>query len=174
MNSKSNFLSSFLKFDAKSNGWEAGDMGEEIVSAACAVFQGRVVVSGGFDLDSYPASRHVEACDHFSRSWAPMPDMVEARRDHAMVAAGNKLFVVGGMRRSCEVFDGGRFVAIKERPGAINKTLVAAFAFGSSTVVAVVTGAVLWYDVTKDEWCEEECEAGRNIFACAFSPKTRF
>ena len=176
MNKKSNFLSSFVKFDAKSNGWEAGEMSEERVSAACAVFQGRVVVSGGFDLDSYPASRHVQAYDHFSRSWAPMPDMMEARRDHAMVAAGNKLFVVGGMRRSCEVFDGGRFVALKERPGAINKTLVAAFVVGSSTVVAVAAEAVLWYDVTKDEWREGECEAvaGRKIFACALSPKTRF
>lgn len=70
--------------------------------------------SGGWKLLGNLNS--VEAYDHYENKWTNLPCMIEKRRYHASVTISNKLFVVGGYRKStCEVFDSfaRRFCYIK-------------------------------------------------------------
>ena len=80
---------------------------------ACAVFDGRIVVSGGGDGKNYVKSVHVY--DFFQEVWSEMPEMNEVREMHASIAVHNKLYIVGGSSPEFEVFDlcSEKFVYIK-------------------------------------------------------------
>ena len=45
----------------------------------------------------------VEVYDHIADTWANMPNMIDHRCNHNLVAMGDKLFVIG---HTCEVYDG--------------------------------------------------------------------
>ena len=94
--------------------------------AACVVYQGSIVVSGGLDINDNDSSS-VESYDVFADEWSTMPDMLSSKSFHSLVVAKDKLFVVGYGRDICEVYDSTskKFVAIKKsrRPLVINKAL---------------------------------------------------
>ena len=97
--------------------------------AACTVFEGKVVVSGGFRRGFFKKSiKSVEAYDYYVNKWTNLPDMVEGRSDHAAVSMGNKMFVIGGDHNlNCEIFDSfsRNFCALKlEIPVLENKDSV--------------------------------------------------
>ena len=48
--------------------------------AACTVFEGKIVVSGGDDVDIF---RSVESYDHHDKKWIYLPDMIEKRYRHS-------------------------------------------------------------------------------------------
>ena len=83
--------------------------------AAIAIFGGRIVVSGGYFMSPdylneqvffrIVSRRTVEMYDQSSNEWSRMLDMLEARSSHASVSIRNKLYIVGGTSRNCEVFD---------------------------------------------------------------------
>ena len=94
--------------------------------AACTVFEGKVVVSGGYYDNSYFDGfnedsddgdlKSVESCNYYENKWTYLPDMIEERDLHASVSMGNKIFVIGGFSTSnCEVFDSTskKFTSIK-------------------------------------------------------------
>ena len=60
--------------------------------ADCAVFKGKIVVSGAEKKNS----KIVEAYDYYKNKWSRLPDMIEGRSSHGSVGLGNKLFVIGG------------------------------------------------------------------------------
>ena len=62
-------------------------------SAACTVFEGKIVVSGGYNRGEL---KSVEAYDHHKNKWSILPDMIDERYKHGVVSMGNKMFVVGG------------------------------------------------------------------------------
>ena len=65
--------------------------------AGCTVFEGKIVVSGGFyNLKS------VEAYDYYENKWNHFPDMIQGKDSHGSVSLGNKFFVIG---YTSEVFD---------------------------------------------------------------------
>ena len=70
---------------------------------ACAVFGGKIVISGG-TLNNQ-ALNSVEVYDHCAEKWSKMADMLEGRYDHASVSIRNKLYMIGGITKKCEVFD---------------------------------------------------------------------
>ena len=72
-------------------------------NAACTVFEGKIVVTGG----QYKRNlQSVETYDHYENKWTYLPDMIEKRFCHASVSMGNKLFVIGGYdSTSNEIFD---------------------------------------------------------------------
>ena len=70
---------------------------------SCAVFGGRIILSGG--VNNGVVVKTAEAYDHCSDEWSRMPEMLEARRNHASVSIKNKLFMMGGSPNQCEVFD---------------------------------------------------------------------
>ena len=80
------------------------DMNVKRQYAACTVYEGKIVVSGGCRNSFYLKS--VEAYDYYENKWTYFLDMNEGRYKHASVSMGNKMFVIGGYRKStCEKFD---------------------------------------------------------------------
>ena len=71
-------------------------------SAACTVFEGKIVVSDGL----YSSSSSVEAFDHHENKWTYLPPIPYGRHDHGAVSMGNKMFLIGGNSRLTSlVFD---------------------------------------------------------------------
>ena len=157
---------SCIQFDTKNNKWnEVSRMSEPRVSAACTVFQGRVVVSGGFDVQNgnFEIDFHtVEMYDHTSNSWSYMPQMNEARSFHGSVAIRNKIFVVGGLRKNtCEVFDtvSNRFVLlVKTSPvfKSYNRYQNITFLFGNKVAMhRFNSNKIMLFDIETEQWSEK-------------------
>ena len=141
--------------------------------SACCAFEGRLVVSGGI-VGVMGMLGCVEAYDHAADLWAPMPKMVEPRCGHKTVAAGGKLFAVGGRRKSSEVFDSscGKFALLKAPVESFQNMVLpsGAVLIGDRLVVLYsFSSKVLFYDVVNGKWASESCEwtKSRSWFGCA-------
>ena len=140
-------------------------------SAACAVFEGAVVVSGGLVQYDFPSTgpfvastNTVRAYERESNTWFEMPKTVSDKCRHALVAAPErgKLFAVGTFN-PCEVFDraAGSFAVVKRlaRIDHFSNERVKAVRVGSR--IAVFGGkcsTIVFYDLDADEWSEEARE----------------
>ena len=133
--------------------------------SASAVFEGRIVVSGG--VSSRNKLNTVESYDLFGKKWLFMPNMIRRRILHKMVVVRNMLFVIGEGTNSCEVFykTSMKFVGFKSpymsylpQVVPIEKQI---YIFGSNSLTYC-------YDVKKNEWSTESCEANKNLsgFSC--------
>ena len=166
---------SCLKFDADSCQVTAvAGMNLRRSMAACAVFRGKVVVSGGYcggyfenrQLFDENFSDTVEAYDHSADEWTRMPSMVKATYDHSMVAIRNNLYVIG---LRCQMYNGftNKFVVINGPPRHSNMWIgTKARAVSISNKIYVFRerkSTVVCYDVIKDEWQEEKCEVNGYI-----------
>ena len=169
---------SCLRFDAK--GWkEVAGMSQARVSAACAVYGGKIVVSGGRNGDrTNPSFNTVEAYDVLPDRWSAMPSMVSGKSNHGLVVVKNKLFAIGARSETCEVYDDvcKKFVVF-ESPGIKElshqsyylKTVSVGskiFAFQNNQPVTIC------YDVDKNKWSQEKCEVTNNLisFSCVKVP----
>ena len=126
------FHDSCVRYNTKGDGKkEVAGLNRARYSAACAVFQGKLVVSGGMSPDDrlygymagmptspVSSTNTVEAYDHVADAWSCMPSTVLHRVDHSLVPIKTKLFVIGRSDLACEVFDGtaGKFAVIKSSP----------------------------------------------------------
>ena len=74
-------------------------------SAACTVFESKIVVSGG--TNGFDRLKSVEAYNHHKNIWTILPEMIEERYNNpGAVGMGNKMFVIGGTYElTCEVLD---------------------------------------------------------------------
>ena len=162
--------SSCLVLNTTNKTWkEVSEMNDARCDASCVVFEGRIVVSGGFiglNLNT------VEAYDHIVDSWTKMPNMIVRRSSHKSVAFKNKLFIVGGLcESSIEVFDSNcyqfvllicsydlRYAEIADVTSFSNKIVM----FGNRN------GLVFHYDVEKEEWSKKHCKSNKHIkyFSC--------
>ena len=161
-----------LQFNLKDNSWkEICEMNEERANAACVVFQGNIVVSGGYDNDDNDLNT-VESYDVFGDKWLPMPKTINNHSYHNLVVVKEKLFVVGEEPNFFEVFDNvcKKFVSLKQPPCInFNKSV----AIGNKIVVFQENRSTkLCYDVDKDEWSEESCEVTKDLsnFSCVKLP----
>ena len=74
---------SCLQFDTKQNTWkEVARMNHIRLNAACTVFEGRIVVSGGLKRN-VGELKTVEVYDHSSDKWSDMPQMINGRHNHS-------------------------------------------------------------------------------------------
>ena len=168
-------FNSALKFCTKAIKWsEVARMNEARTACSCAIYEGRVVVSGGWNYQNTNGLKTVEAYDHVSDTWSSMPNMTEGRYYHSIVAMKNKLFVLGGCRanesESCEVFDSEskKFVFLKQKltsmvtkPHTVNNT----FFIGSKIITLCEnSNKICCYDVEKDEWSEETFNITKNLY----------
>ena len=156
-----------VTFDTRNKKWrQIAPLNEGGKYAACSVFGGKVVVSGGWNNASRwdDPLKSVEVYDHVADEWSYMPDMNEGRSSHKSVAIQNKLFVIGGTHgtaflNSIEVFDCTckKFAFLKPFPD-VRRFVVPkqAFAFGSEIIV-YGKATVLAYDVQNNEWLEKSC-----------------
>ena len=161
---------SCLQFNTKDYNWkEVARMNNARSAATCVVFEERIVVSGGYD-NNLQCLNSVISYDVAADSWSSMPSMTEARGGHSLVVVKNKLFVIGGLNRHmslipseqrCEVFDriSNKFVSLKCLIGvSTNKAL----SIGSKILIFQNNKPIIVsYDVDKDEWSEEPCEAAK-------------
>ena len=96
-----------LRFDPEDYAWQLkARMNRDRFSASCAVFEGRIVVSGGHHPPEWQVPS-VECYDAAADVWTSMSNLVEGRDNHSMVVTRGKLLVIGGTRTgTCEVYDG--------------------------------------------------------------------
>ena len=134
-------------------------------NAACAVFEGKILVSGGYI--SWNDLKLVEAYDHHENKWTCLPDMINERSHHGSVSMGNKMLVIGGKSNTtCEVFESfsRKFTVIKEIKGVDMNQLNYLKLVGIGNKIFVFP--ILFrchrfekfhiYDVLKDEWCVKQ------------------
>ena len=178
-----NQTNSCIEFKPKDRKWrEISGMNKARSYTSCTVFEGRIIVSGGYGRFGRRNEilNTVEAFDYAADSWSYMPNMIERRGYHKSVAIKNKLFVVGGVsNRSCEVFDStcNKFVLLKQPsqnhthylclPGAV-------ISIGTE-VILLSPGlqTVLCYDVKNNVWSTNKLKVKGSIilFSCAKVPQ---
>ena len=170
-------LNSCLMFTTADYSWkEVAEMNESRCFASCVVFEGKIVVSGGYNNRRLNT---VEAYDHVANTWTNMPNMVEERYYHKSVAVKNKLFLIDGDRtKTCEVYDSTckKFVLLKTPNNCLvnYKNLEAVITIGSKLYVFHERKSTcLTYDIENDTWSEESCEINKILlnFSCAKLPQ---
>ena len=135
-------------------------------AASCTVFEGKIVVSGGFSLNT------VESYDFYANKWTYLPSMIEYRSFHASVSMGNKLFVIGGYEiSSCEVFNivSRKFCSIKTVKAFFNKMNFQAVCIRNEIVVFCdfylkCPTQVFTYNVETNEWKLIDCGLLKDIY----------
>ena len=173
--SRTNF-NTCMRIDTKNYQWkEFSGMNERRYYAACAVYRGEIVVSGGectrnVFRENFEISLGTnEMYDHAADSWTDMPDMINTRCSHQLLARKNKLFVFGGYSDTIEVYDSkcNTFTAVKPSPvglffckGFLAGNEFFVFYHGSTTYSC--------YDVKRDCWSENESKLILNFnkFTC--------
>ena len=157
-----------LRLDTKSHEWSfVAEMSVERYDSACVVFQESIVVSGGDDQE-HPTDS-VEAYDHVTGTWSPMPRMTKERSNHGLVVVKNKLYAIGGdfddeyPTYTSEVYDScsKMFVKIANLPRNIYTDLYGCDTFASGNRIMCVNPknpfykvADMYYDVEKEKWFE--------------------
>ena len=170
-------LDSCWQFDIKGcigNNWKpVARMGEARSKAACAAYEGRIVVSGG-RRNFTTNINTVESYDVVSDTWSPMPNLLISTIPHSLVVVKNKLFVIGStaLESLCQCFDSisNKFVFLKS---ADNFNFQKAVSIGTKIFVfKYIEPAVLIYDVDKNEWSKESCEATKDltVYSCVKLP----
>ena len=176
-------INSCLTFGTKDNKWKKVQrMNEARIDAACTVFEGRVVVSGGYNGEQ-DSLNTVEVYDHIADTWTCLPSMNETRYRHSSVAIKNKLLVIGSIsgtgRKTCEVFDSTskQFVFLKQKSNSFAyrfKHFFQTFSIGKQLIVlGNRSKTAVCYDVEKDEWSEVAFKVTGDIsyFSCVIVPK---
>ena len=173
-NPVNNVTESCLKFDTKRKIWiDVSSMNEARCYSASVVFQSNIVISGGirnrYDL------RSVETYDVFADKWTIMPNMINGKKNHKLVAVKNKLFVIDHFIDRCEVFDNhtNKFVIFKE-PSLFFPPLtgfINVFSIGCK-LVFFNNGkkSVFTYDMLKNEWSRKYLPSKMTAYTCVQVP----
>ena len=161
-----NRTSTCFQFDARLEKWkEVRGMSGPRVWCECAVYRGRVVVCGG-----QFKQLTVESYDPFADRWSHMPQLTFPYCK-SLVVARDKLFAFG--RGQCAVLGSGsgKFVAVKASL-SLDDVRMAVSVGNRITIFQNMTSSVICYDVGKDKWSKEQCEAAKNVifFTCVKLP----
>ena len=156
---------------------EVAEMKTARYCSACAVFEGKIIVSGGRNFGL--RLNTVEAYDHVANEWTNMPNMVEERNNHKSVAIKNKLFIFGHITKTSEVYDSTceKFVLLKMPTYSFSSNLdvpLAVIPIGNKLVVIQrLNGVSLIFDVENETWSEETCKVLENLlnYSCAKVPQ---
>ena len=157
---------SCLNFNTNENKLkEICKMNIERMQAACVVFQGNIIVTGGRCFDRSKVNS-VESYDVFGNKWAFMPDMINRHSDHSSVAVKDKLFVISHKVDTCEVFDNvvEKFVSLKH-PHSISYNKCVAIS-NRIVVFQEFSSSIIFYDVDKDEWSKKLIDVKKYLKDC--------
>ena len=165
------YLKFCLRLDAKSLSWKnVAKMNVEKAFAACATYEGNIVVSGGRG-NNLNVLNAVESYNVFAETWASMPSMISSRTGHSLVSVKSKLLAIGGLSntQSCEIFDKTSSVFVTlEAPNCLSRMIVGTALIGNTVLVfQSETKVVLCFNVDNNLWSEESCEATGSI--CGYS-----
>ena len=143
-------------FDTNDNTWgNVTSMKEVRSSAACTVYEGRIVVAGGWDVN-YELNT-VESFDHIANKWSFLPSMIKSRSYHRLIAIKHKLFAIGGHGQIFEVYDSTckKFVSVLNSPRDFS---VEAISLENKVLVlSRARSTYSCYNVDNDEWTTESC-----------------
>ena len=153
------------------------DMNMQRVFAAGTNFIGKIVVSGGWVQDGQPTNT-VEVYDHIADAWSYMPNTVNEKWNHSLVALRSKLFVIGHSNYSYEVYDSttNKFSTIQSPTNlwAWVSDRIGAVSIGNKIVIfGRKESTVMIYDTDKDVWYEKSCDLfkGRSYTSCIRMPQ---
>ena len=157
-----------IELDTSKNEFkDVKDMNIARAQAACAVFEGRIVISGGCSFPDDDTNT-VEAYDHVADKWSSMPNMIKIRFGHKSVAIRNKLFVIGGSTKTSEVFDShsNKFSLLKPisfDEEILIQSLTGAISIGTKLIIFWENSSTMvCYDSEKDVWSKESFELFKN------------
>ena len=169
---------SCLSFNPKTTTWKkVAEMKEPRTEAACVVFQGNVVVSGGIHINRRQlvqlALNTVEGYDAVENRWSSMPSMMKSKFGHSLVVSGNKLFAIENLTSSFEVFDNAlkKFVLLKcpltippEHQVVSMGNKIVMFSYGRPLMIC--------YDVCENYWSKIPLVLTKNLsgFSCVTVP----
>ena len=149
-----------LELDTKTKRWRE-ITGTEVrrCCAACAVFEGRVVVSGGKG-GSLALLDSVESYDVVADQWLPMANMLEWKFFHGMVATRSKLIVTAQPWFTYEVYDStSKKFTLLNSPQTLPFSSIVATCIGTEVMMLKNAFASFeCYDVAEDEWRSDSCE----------------
>ena len=163
-------INSCVKFNTTDCTWkEVAKMREAKDDASCSVFEGKLVVSGGF-ADYQEGIKTVEAYDHVANTWTYMPDLVDGRYQHRSCAMKNKLYIISGSAHSLEVYSSycNKFELLKPPKNSLN--CICGIADGAvlvgNKIVLLFGGSkrCLIYNVETADWSEESVQLLENIY----------
>ena len=175
--SNRSLVDSTLQFDpnrTNNDSWkEVAGMIKAREDAACAVFEERIIVSGGYNGGYNRRLKSVESYDVIGNEWSSMPNMTKCRGLHNLVVVKDKLFVIGYSTDNCEIYDsiGKRFVALRSNSLPYNKEYDRLenvinvgnkiLAFNEASNYAYAFSDVLCYDVERNKWSvkSDECKS---------------
>ena len=94
------------KYNLNYSKWtKIADLNIDRGDSACAVFEGKIVSTGGNRYSGITNSS-AESYDYYENKWSRLPDMIGWRTNHSSFSMGNKFFVIGGCCLNyAEVFD---------------------------------------------------------------------
>ena len=123
----------------------------ERFSAASTVFEGKMLVSGGYTQDSNHPTQTVEVYDDIANKWSYMCSMVNGSFNHSLIAINNKLFVIGA---NFEVFDSSSETFVALIPCKFVSTSVAGSVSISNKIFVFRSESpkVVTYDITEEKW----------------------
>ena len=92
---------SCMCYDLKNNKWKyIASMIKSRYYASCAVFKGKIVVTGGILRNNFYTLNSSESYCFYENKWKKFPDMLVNRCRHTTFSMSNKLFFVGGSDRN--------------------------------------------------------------------------
>ena len=100
----SGYTNSCCKYETKDNKcYQIANLQTERSNTACTVFEGKVVVTGGLNVEEL---RSVESYDYYGNEWKFLSNMITANSNHSAISMGIKMFVIGvGNLARSEVYD---------------------------------------------------------------------
>ena len=170
--------SSCLKYDIKSSQWSCiAEMKIHRICSACTVFEGKIVISGG-----YSNLKSVEAYDYYENKWSYLPDMIQGKYSHGSVGLCNKIFIIGNVFDTSEVFDSNSrvFTEIKNinnKSYSLRRTALVGIGYK-----IIVFGTMyrdqykskdemlFIYDIFSDQWTEKENYLTNKVTTCTKVP----
>ena len=163
-------LNSTLQLDpnlTSGNKWkEMATMNQRRRHSASAVFEGKIIVTGGID-NNFISLNTVESYDVIGNEWSPMPNMIKGAAGHSLVVVKNKLYVVGSSTHACEFYDSicKMFVALKSNMSVKYYHSYKAINVGPMIYVFLGnTSTILCFDIETNKWSEESCEITENVY----------
>ena len=157
------FVDSYLQLDPncadKNKIWKKiAKASQKIKHGSCAVFQGKIVVSGG-RIGGGRYLNTVESYDVIDNKWSRMANTIRRRSPHKLVVVQNKLFVIGIDTVQCELYDSSckRFAALKFNSFIKFHDVLKVLSVGSKILVFTYRkiSTIYCYDVKTNEWSEK-------------------
>ena len=160
-----------LDFEGRCKWTKLAGMGEARRSAACAVYEGGIVVCGGDEGEEGPEHDTVERYDVTTDRWTPLPRMTTEKSDHGAAVIGRNYYVISRWD-GCEVYDGGCFTALKGPNWELGRGDAKVVTVGRA-IVAFHRKSSFVYDVDEGEWTGEEFEVDCTLLraSCLSVPK---